>query len=53
MLDLTPSIKRIPHDGSCGWHGFIRKGEIETCGDSSPVSEEFMAQMRAEILGED
>ena len=40
-MTLSPSIKRIPHRGSCGWHGFIKKGMIETCSDSIPATEEF------------
>lgn len=30
-LSITPSIRRR---GACGWHGFIRDGRFETCGDS-------------------
>jgi hypothetical protein len=30
-LTITPSIRR---QGACGWHGFIRGGRFETCGDS-------------------
>lgn len=36
VLTLTPSIRRIPVQGSCGWHGFITNGEIITCSDSTP-----------------
>lgn len=46
VLTLAPSIRRIPHDGSCGWHGFIRQGMIETCGDSTPASPEFIANRK-------
>lgn len=27
-LTLSPSILRDPKKGGCGWHGFIRNGEI-------------------------
>lgn len=45
-LTLAPSIRRIPHDGSCGWHGFIRRGEIETCSDSTPATPEYVVMMK-------
>ena len=45
-LTLHPSIKRVPHNGSCGWHGFIEKGEIKTCGDSVPATPEFIERVR-------
>jgi hypothetical protein len=44
-VTLSPSIRRIPHDGSCGWHGYIRSGGIETCGDSTPATAEYVAMM--------
>lgn len=39
-LTLSPSIKRVKRTSSngittgCGWHGYIKAGEIETCADS-------------------
>lgn len=45
-LTLTPSIRRIPHDGSCGWHGFIQGGQTVDCSDSLPPTEEFRKRMR-------
>lgn len=45
-LTLSPSIKRIPHDGSCGWHGHIKKGVISTCDDSTPATPEFIQRMK-------
>lgn len=27
-VGLTPSILRLPAKGGCGWHGFIRNGEV-------------------------
>lgn len=30
-LTLNPSILRSTRNGGCGWHGFIRNGEIITC----------------------
>lgn len=27
-LTLTPSILRNPSKGGCGWHGYIRAGEV-------------------------
>lgn len=45
-MTLTPSIRRIPHNGSCGWHGFIKKGQIETCDDAIAASPEFIERMR-------
>lgn len=43
-LTLSPSIRRIPHGGSCGWHGFIQGGKIVTCGDSTPPTAEYLAK---------
>lgn len=33
-LTLSPSIRRQGGDDGCEWHGFIRSGRFETCGDS-------------------
>lgn len=33
-LTLTPSIKVLGGSEGCEWHGFIRAGRFETCGDS-------------------
>lgn len=30
-LTLSPSILRNPKHGGCGWHGFVRNGNIITC----------------------
>lgn len=30
-LTLTPSILRISSPSSCGWHGWIRNGEVISC----------------------
>lgn len=27
-LTLSPSIHRIPDRGGCGWHGWVRNGEV-------------------------
>lgn len=32
-LTLAPSIKVLRPE-ECGWHGFVRNGRFETCGDS-------------------
>lgn len=45
-MTLEPSIRRIPFSGSCGWHGFVRNGEVETCSDSIPATVEFSAVTR-------
>jgi hypothetical protein len=45
-ITLSPSIRRIAREGSCGWHGFIRKGNIETCSDSIPATPEFIERMK-------
>lgn len=34
-VTLSPSIKILGGDGECRWHGFIRAGRFETCGDSA------------------
>lgn len=52
VLTLTPSIRRIPFDGSCGWHGFITNGSIIDCGDGTPATEEFKTRMREERIQE-
>lgn len=44
-LTLSPSIRRIPHEGSCGWHGYIQNGEIKHCEDSLQPSDEFRIRM--------
>lgn len=33
-LTLSPSIRRLGGPDGCEWHGFIRDGRFETCGDS-------------------
>lgn len=33
-LTLSPSIRILGGDEGCEWHGFIRSGLFETCGDS-------------------
>lgn len=33
-LTLSPSIRVLGGPGGCRWHGFIRNGRFETCGDS-------------------
>jgi len=33
-VTLAPSIKRLGGPDGCEWHGFIRNGLFETCGDS-------------------
>lgn len=33
-LTLSPSIRRLGGADGCEWHGFIRDGRFETCGDS-------------------
>ena len=34
-VTLSPSIRIVPHDpDDCAWHGFIRAGRFQTCGDS-------------------
>ena len=30
-MTLSPSIRKL---SGCKWHGFVRNGNIETCGDS-------------------
>jgi len=45
-LTLSPSIRRIPINGSCGWHGFIKNGKIETCDDSIFASDEFIEMQK-------
>lgn len=34
-LTLSPSVRMVGREGECRWHGFIRNGRFETCGDSS------------------
>lgn len=31
-LTLSPSILRSTKNGGCGWHGWIRNGEVISCG---------------------
>lgn len=45
-LTLTPSIRRVPYNGSCGWHGFVRDGGIETCADSVPAAPAYLERMK-------
>lgn len=33
-LTLSPSIKVLGGEGGCQWHGFIKAGLLQTCGDS-------------------
>lgn len=33
-LTLSPSIRVLGGADGCEWHGFIRAGRFETCGDS-------------------
>lgn len=33
-LTLSPSIRRLGGPDGCEWHGFIRGGRFETCGDA-------------------
>ncbi len=33
-LTLSPSIRVLGGAGRCEWHGFIKNGAFETCGDS-------------------
>ena len=33
-LTLAPSIRVLQGNGGCRWHGFIRAGRFETCGDA-------------------
>lgn len=34
-VTLAPSIRILGGEGECRWHGFIRSGRFETCGDSA------------------
>ena len=33
-VTLSPSIRRLGGADGCEWHGFIRGGRFETCGDA-------------------
>lgn len=33
-VTLSPSIRRLGGGNGCRWHGFIRGGRFETCGDA-------------------
>jgi len=33
-VTLSPSIRILGGDDGCEWHGFIRAGRFETCGDA-------------------
>lgn len=30
-LTLSPSIHRVKEKGGCGWHGWIKNGEVTSC----------------------
>ncbi len=30
-LTLTPSIHRVKEKGGCGWHGWIKNGNVASC----------------------
>lgn len=32
-ISIAPSIRVMDHE-LCGWHGYVRDGRFETCGDS-------------------
>lgn len=34
VLTLSPSIRVLGGADGCEWHGFIRNGRFETCGDA-------------------